>query len=53
MARPRDESIPTEVRECDVHGLVEFRRHRVGLDPRTKLQKYRWRCPLCHAEKQH
>jgi hypothetical protein len=49
MARPRDPDTPTELRECEVHGLVEFRRHKKGKHPKTGEQKYRWRCPQCHA----
>lgn len=51
MPRPRSPYVPTEVRECEIHGIVEFRQHKVGIDPRTKEQKVRWRCPQCHAEK--
>lgn len=53
MGRPPSTSTPTEVRECEIHGLVEFRQHKVGIDPRTHKQKVRWRCPQCHAAKQH
>lgn len=49
MGRHKDELTPTEMRECDIHGLVEFRRHKKGLA--KGRQKYRWRCPLCHTEK--
>lgn len=49
MSAKKQPDVPTEARECEVHGVVDFRLHKVGIDPRTGNQKTRWRCPLCHT----
>lgn len=48
--RPREEQVPASLGVCPVHGEVEFRSHKVGKD-RYGRQRWRRRCPLCHAER--
>lgn len=48
MARPREDHVESETRNCPVHGLVE---HRLYANGRTKAGKQRFKptCPQCHA----
>ena len=48
--RPRDDLIPEVVGDCPVHGRVIMRVHKIGF--RGSVQRYRVRCPLCHAERE-
>lgn len=47
--RPLSPDVPTTAGVCPVHGAVEFRIHKVGFD-KHGVQRYRPRCPACHAE---
>lgn len=48
---PRRDHVPTVLMECPVHGVTEFRLHRVGYT-RSGEPKFRARCPLCHAARE-
>lgn len=48
MGRPRNPDVETVEAKCAVHGKVLMRRHKVGLHA-SGAQKYRLRCPACHA----
>jgi len=46
--RPRSPEVPEVTGECPVHGIVDFRIHKIGRRPGGK-QRYRARCPQCHS----
>jgi len=49
---PRRDYVPETLGICPKHGQVLFRTHKVGLD-RHGAQRYRRRCPECHANRNH